>query len=187
MTDATYSELIEEAGAAAERAFNAALTREPPDAEHLTAALARLDHYGQGHLDLLRGGGRLARTATRTAAPWSDRQAEEGHPAIAALERTADLLGAAHDLLASHVHRGQTRTRHGGLLDDQEWCRSAMTLVSCVLSTGQAVAAVARNRSLAPTRVTVATPAPAAIRLLVAARLDPDPALIPNACRRPTW
>jgi len=60
MTDATYSELIKEAGAAAERAFNAALTCEPPDAEHLTAALARLDYYGRGHLDLLRGGGRLA-------------------------------------------------------------------------------------------------------------------------------
>jgi len=181
MTEATYSELIEVAGAAAERAFNAALTSEPADAEHLAAALTRLDYYGRVHLDLLRGGGRLARTTTRTAAPWSDLRPGEGDPAIAALERTADLLGAAHDLLASHVHRGQTRTRHGELLDDQEWCQSAMTLVSCVLSTGQAVAAVARNVSLAPTRLTAATPAPAAIRLLVAARLDPDPALIPNA------
>lgn len=181
MTDATYSELIEEAGAAAERAFNAALTSEPPDAEHLAAALARLDYYGRGHLDLLRSGGRLARATTQTAAPWSDRQPGEGCPTITALERTADLLGAAHDLLASHVHRGQTRTRHGELLDDQEWCQSAMTLVSCVVATGEAVAAVARNLSLAPTTLAAATPAQAAIPLLVAARLDPDPALIPNA------
>ncbi len=61
-----------------------------------------------------------------------------------------------------------------------------MTLVSCVLSTGQAVVAAARNRSLAPTRLTAATPAPAAIRLLVRSPPGPRPHADPERHRRPT-
>jgi hypothetical protein len=159
----TYREFLDDAARALTglHTLSSVAFRDPADALDTASAWRRLVHAGVRHAALLAPNDPLVaamprlRPARRPARPRGDGPL---HPAGQALVRSAESLGLAHDVLASHFGpERQHRTADAALIESAGPCSPAVRDLSSMLLTAAVAHQALARRSLElysdPTRV----------------------------------